>query len=153
MPVKKTTDTPAKMGRPPIEIDWKQFDQMCALHCTKKEIAALFFCCEETIENKVMEQWGMTFSAYFEQKSADGKKALRRKQLEVALNGNATMLIWLGKQHLGQADKIENNNINNDTVKMSVVEDADSKKLQEKLKKDPKARELLKEVARKLGKF
>ena len=28
--------------------------------------------------------------------------ALRRKQLELALNGDVTMLIWLGKQRLGQ---------------------------------------------------
>ena len=33
--------------------------------------------------------------------------SIRRKQYEVAMNGNATMLIWLGKQFLGQADKIE----------------------------------------------
>jgi len=28
--------------------------------------------------------------------------ALRRKQLELALKGDPTMLIWLGKQRLGQ---------------------------------------------------
>jgi hypothetical protein len=32
-------------------------------------------------------------------------KSLRRKQLEVALGGNIAMLIWLGKQFLGQTDK------------------------------------------------
>ena len=33
--------------------------------------------------------------------------SLRRKQVQLALKGNATMLIWLGKQHLGQSDKVE----------------------------------------------
>jgi hypothetical protein len=28
--------------------------------------------------------------------------ALRRKQMELALKGDRTMLIWLGKQRLGQ---------------------------------------------------
>ena len=32
------------------------------------------------------------------------KQSLRRAQLSVALNGNPTMLIWLGKQYLGQSE-------------------------------------------------
>ena len=30
--------------------------------------------------------------------------SLRRAQYEAAMKGNATMLIWLGKQYLGQRD-------------------------------------------------
>ena len=30
--------------------------------------------------------------------------SLRRKQYELALEGDRTMLIWLGKQHLGQSE-------------------------------------------------
>ena len=33
------------------------------------------------------------------------KKALEEKQYEVAMEGNVQMLIWLGKQHLGQSEK------------------------------------------------
>jgi len=32
------------------------------------------------------------------------KQSLRRAQLQVALGGNPTMLIWLGKQYLGQSE-------------------------------------------------
>ena len=32
------------------------------------------------------------------------KHSLRRKQIDVAMQGNPTMLIWLGKQYLGQTD-------------------------------------------------
>jgi hypothetical protein len=32
---------------------------------------------------------------------------LRRKQLEKAMGGDSTMLIWLGKNMLGQSDKSE----------------------------------------------
>jgi hypothetical protein len=35
---------------------------------------------------------------------ADIKESLRRKQLDIAKAGNVTMLIWLGKQILGQRD-------------------------------------------------
>lgn len=33
--------------------------------------------------------------------------SLRRKQIDVALGGNTVMLIWLGKQYLDQADKLD----------------------------------------------
>jgi hypothetical protein len=32
------------------------------------------------------------------------KIRLRRAQLRLAIDGNVTMLIWLGKQYLGQSD-------------------------------------------------
>jgi len=39
------------------------------------------------------------------------KNSLRRAQLKVALDGNVTMLIWLGKQMLGQSEtKISDSN-------------------------------------------
>jgi len=33
------------------------------------------------------------------------KQRLRKKQLEVAMNGDRTLLIWLGKNMLGQSDQ------------------------------------------------
>lgn len=37
----------------------------------------------------------------------DIKVSLRRKQVELAMAGDKTMLIWLGKNYLGQTDKLE----------------------------------------------
>jgi len=99
----------AKMGRPRIEIDWVEFDKLCALQATKVEIAGWFECSEDTIENKVKEKHGVTFSVYYEQKRGKGKVSLRRRQYKLAMDGNATMLIWLGKQYLKQSDKNEVN--------------------------------------------
>lgn len=36
-----------------------------------------------------------------------GKASLRGKQFAVAMTGNPTMLIWLGKNMLGQKDQVE----------------------------------------------
>lgn len=36
------------------------------------------------------------------------KVNLFAKQYEIAMEGNVTLLIWLGKQYLGQTDKIDN---------------------------------------------
>lgn len=94
----------AKTGPVPIEINWEEFDKLCALQCTLREFASWFDCSEDTIENKVKEKWSIKFSEYFEQKRGKGKIALRRKQYDVAMGGNVSMLIWLGKQYLGQSD-------------------------------------------------
>ena len=69
----------AKMGRPPKEIDWKIFDELCEIHCTKEEIANIFNISPDTIENKIRDEFGETFSAYYKKKSANGKKSLRRR--------------------------------------------------------------------------
>jgi len=42
---------------------------------------------------------------------------LKRKQVEVALAGNTTMLIWLGKQYLDQSDKVDNTHSFGDSLK------------------------------------
>jgi len=44
------------------------------------------------------------FAKAYERGAANGRATLRRKQYELALKGNATMQIWLGKQNLGQTD-------------------------------------------------
>lgn len=97
----------AKMGRPVITIDWDQFEKLCQVHCTLEEIAGIFSCSSDTIERRVVEKYGRIFAEVFKEKSALGKLSLRRKQFELAQKGDKTMLVWLGKQFLGQVDNIE----------------------------------------------
>jgi len=92
------------MARPRIPIDWAEFDKLCAIQCTQAEIAAWFKCTDETIENACKREHKQSFSAYYKTKAANGKMSLRRKQMQVALDGNVAMLIWLGKQTLGQRE-------------------------------------------------
>jgi hypothetical protein len=96
----------AKMGRPLKEIDWEEFDKLCALQCPLSEIAGWFTCSEDTIENKCKSEKGMTFSEYYAQKKGTGKVALRRAQFNMSLK-NPTMAIWLGKNWIDQSDKNE----------------------------------------------
>lgn len=125
MPKKKATKKVAvkkanKMGRPKIEINWDEFDKLCSMQATLVEIANWFGCSEDTIERRVVETYGVTFAEHYKNKSSKGKISLRRKQFEVALTGNTTMLIWLGKQHLDQKDKTENVNDNTHKGDMNV---------------------------------
>src|SRR5208283_5240291 len=96
-------------GRPRLEIDWSTFDALCAVQCTLAEIAAHFGVSEDTIERAVKREHSMSFADCFAQKRKGGFVSLRRKQWELAMAGNPTMLIFLGKQWLGQTDKQEIN--------------------------------------------
>ena len=49
----------------------------------------------------------MTFAEYFKQKASHGRMSLRRKQYTAAIDGNTTMMVWLGKNWLGQSDQPE----------------------------------------------
>jgi len=46
----------------------------------------------------------MGFSAYSTIKRGEGKELLRAKQFQIAMEGDKTMLVWLGKQYLDQSD-------------------------------------------------
>jgi hypothetical protein len=37
----------------------------------------------------------------------EGRASIRRRQFELAMRGNTALLIWWGKNNLGQADKME----------------------------------------------
>jgi len=100
-----------RMGRPTIEIDFKKIDALCAVFCNCKEIVAVLNtfdinCSYDTIERRIKEAFSVTFAEYVEQKQmAFAKPKLRKAQMESAMAGNATMLVWLGKQYLDQRDK------------------------------------------------
>lgn len=87
-------------------IDPEQFEYLCGLQCTKEEIAGFFNCSPDTIENFCKREYKMIFSAVFKDKSAQGKISLRRYQFKLA-EKSAAMAIFLGKQYLGQTDKVE----------------------------------------------
>lgn len=95
------------MGRPKIQLNWDDFDDLCAKFCTLEEIAGYFDCSADTVEIRVKEQFGCTFSEHYKRKCSPGKVSLRRKQFELAMAGDKTMLIWLGKQYLGQTEKMQ----------------------------------------------
>lgn len=99
------------MARPKKQIDWDVADKAAALFCTGEEIANLLGVHYNTLERRIREDLGYaSFSEWFGQKTAETTKSLRRKQLELALKGDRVMLIWLGKNLLGQAEKVEQTN-------------------------------------------
>jgi len=98
------------MGRPKIEFDekdWKLIDVACQYKHSEQGIADLLDCSLDTLVRRIKEQYGCTFAQYRNKRIAKTKHSLFGKQVEVAMNGNVSMLIWLGKNYLGQSDKSE----------------------------------------------
>ena len=94
-------------GRPKTEINKEQFEKLCAICCTEIEIAEWFACSVDTVNNWCKKTYKMNFSEVYKIKSVAGKISLRRLQFKAAENGNTSMLIFLGKQILGQRDKVD----------------------------------------------
>lgn len=97
-----------KMGRPKKEFDENQFEKLCGLQCTEEEIAYFFDFSVDTLCRRCKEIYGETFAETYKKYNVDGKISIRRAQYLLAVNDkNCTMLIWLGKQYLGQKDQTE----------------------------------------------
>ena len=75
--------------------------KLAKLWCSMQEIAEWFEIPRETLK--------YNFSDLIAKGRAETKQALRRSQIKSALGGNTTMLIWLGKNILGQNDNPINN--------------------------------------------
>ena len=100
--------TPKKRITKPLhQLDYKKLDAMCAIHCTGEECAAILGISYDTLNRALKRDGNKGFAEYCKQKGASGKMSLRRKQFGHGMSGNSTMLIWLGKQWLGQVEKTE----------------------------------------------
>lgn len=93
LPAKRPPGTPPKYA-----VDWELVYRLAMIHCTADEIAAVLrvplFAVKERKE----------FPAVYRAGWERGKMSLRRMQFLKAREGNSSMLIFLGKQILGQRD-------------------------------------------------
>ena len=88
-----------KIGRGPNQttVDSEEVRKLAALHCTLKEIADWCGTTEKTISYH--------FADIITKAKLETKNSLRRTQLRVAIEKeNVPMLIFLGKNMLGQSD-------------------------------------------------
>jgi hypothetical protein len=102
---------PKKIGRPkgttklqPTEDTFKQLRGLGQIQCTGKEAAAFFGITEPTFLKFLTDH--PEAREAFEEGKGRGCISLRRHQWQMA-ESNPTMAIWLGKNHLGQTDKLD----------------------------------------------
>lgn len=87
------------MARPEIEIDGKLVEKLAGIGAKNTEIADFVGCSVDTLDRRFAEE--------IRKGRANLKMSVRRWQLKYAEQGNSALLIWLGKQMLGQRDTIE----------------------------------------------
>ena len=88
------------MARPKkYDIDPEEVEKLAGIGATNAEIAA-FFGCDPSLISK-------SYSSNVTKGRESGKIRLRQWQMKAAQKGNVSMLIWLGKQMLGQRDQVE----------------------------------------------
>lgn len=129
------------MARKKLDIEEWRVERLARHGMSNREIADFFACDESTIRGR--------FSAELTKGRANRKNLLRRCQWKAALNGNIAMLIWLGKQDLGQADKTESKvsgqdstlNINLDLTRLGDDELGSLRTIAAKLAADAPARD------------
>lgn len=87
------------MARPKKNIDPEQVERMAAVQMSVEQIANVLNVDKRTIERR--------FAAVIKNGREKGKMGLMRKQYEVAMGGNVSMLIWLGKVLLNQSETLK----------------------------------------------
>ena len=93
-------DEVKKAGRPKLQVDSDIVEKLAGIGCPTSEIAAIVGCSVDTLDRN--------FAEVMSKGRENIKTRLRKKQIDTAMSGNVVMLIWLGKQMLGQTDKVSN---------------------------------------------
>ena len=122
-----------RKGETPAQdrINKKEFEKLCSLQCTLLEICDWFDVEDDTLNLWCRNTYGKTFSEVFKVKRGTGQISLRRTQWQLAQK-NPSMAIFLGKQYLGQTDKVQTTNsiVETPEIKVSVI---DNENLKEEL--------------------
>jgi hypothetical protein len=84
------------VGRNKVVVPPEEVLHLASLGCTDREIAQYFEVSESTLRYQL--------SSYLAKGRHQLRTTLRQAQLRVALEGNPTLLIWLGKNILSQND-------------------------------------------------
>lgn len=98
------------MARPKKIIDYELVEKLANIQCTMSEIANVLGVSLSKVEKD------SEFVRIYKKGMETGKMSLRRKQWKAVEDGNITMLIWLGKQYLGQVDDREMNTLKKEEV-------------------------------------
>lgn len=101
-------------GRPKIEwtdVQYKDFEKLCAMHCTLLECCGWFDIDDKTLDQLLHARYGEGFSEVFTRFSAKGKVSIRRSIYVAATSDNPEKYDfraakWLSTQHLGMSEKI-----------------------------------------------
>ena len=100
------------MARPSKELEdiefngWDQLDALI-IWSSQEYCAEKLGISADTLALRIKKRHGLSFPEYKHKRKESLRINLLKKQYDVAMAGNVSMLIWLGKNELGQKDKLE----------------------------------------------
>jgi hypothetical protein len=113
-------------GRPRLNFNWEVVEALISMRASERYIAEYLLKKEgvspteidskmiakrvKLLQRRIQERYGVNFVQFREQKQEDWQIKLRQLQRKSAENGNIPMQIFLGKNDLGQSDKMETKN-------------------------------------------
>jgi hypothetical protein len=103
LPRAKREEPDGTRGAPRLVIDWDVMRRAASIGCTCEETAALLGISRAAFFTHLREDEGLQEA--YDEAASQGQATLRRLQWQRANNGSDTMLIWLGKNLLGQTDR------------------------------------------------
>lgn len=98
----KAEERSVHIGRPFKELDEAEIYKMAKEGATLEEMSVTLDASPTLLHKR--------YDAVIKRGQAYLNKSLRRKQVDLALKGDRTMLIWLGKNLLGQRDSLDMSN-------------------------------------------
>lgn len=104
LPERVKKSNTGEKGRPEIFLDMDQIRSYMQAGCSAPSIAGFLKIDRKTLYKKVEEKWGKSFGECLDDFKDEGRDLLKFAQFKKALDGNVPLLIWLGKQLLGQRE-------------------------------------------------
>lgn len=131
---------------PNTPVNWEEVQRMASIQCTVDEIAFVLGMGDNCLRSRCKKEHGCDIGEYITRYAAHGKESIRRLQFkcaqgdyvikrvtttnrdgqtrveEVFAEPNAGMLIFLGKNYLGQSDKQEREVSVKGSVPIQIIE-------------------------------
>lgn len=85
-----------------VHINWDEFEMYAKSGAPPKDIAQSFWISVNTLHRRIREHYKKDFGEVVSSFNAKGLNLLRAKQFKKAMDGNSNLLIFLGKERLGQ---------------------------------------------------
>jgi len=147
-------------GRPRKSFDWNLVESLAIAESTVDFVAERLVIKEKKvisknsiaakvklIERRIREKFDCTYVEYRSKKIENKRIQLRDWQWRAARGGNITMLIWLGKQYLGQSDKLDQSVEHSGEISAGKI----SQEKMDKILSDPESTKLAQELAIRLA--
>lgn len=115
------------MGRPPAAqnaIDKDELEKLMKIYLTEQECADWFGVSIDSVHRFIKKNLNTTFAELRDKSFVRTRAAIKKAQIEKALKGDNVMLIWCGKQYLGQRDvqAVQLSNDGDKAIQISVVD-------------------------------